>query len=88
MELRLSSPNNFECEIGYLIRSPCRDCDTRKDLPECIQDCELLAQIQTILAYSNPSEKSISTLETYDVPTDALEHISLAEIAMIADVLH
>ncbi len=75
MELRLSDPNSFDFEIGYLIKSPCKDCNTRKHLPECIEDCELLYQIQMILAYSIPSEKSISAFEAYDVPNTVLEQI-------------
>ena len=63
----------------YLVKSPCRDCGTREDLPECIQGCEILDQIQTILAGSIASEKSISALETYDVPTGVLVQISQAE---------
>ena len=79
MELRLSDPNSFDFEIGYLVKSPCKDCNNRKDLPECIEDCELLYQIQMILAYSIPSEKSISALEAYDVPNTVIEHISHSE---------
>jgi hypothetical protein len=75
MEQRLSDPNSFDFEIGYLVKSPCRDCGTREDLPECIQGCEILDQIQTVLADSIPSEKSISALETYDVHTEVLEQI-------------
>ena len=77
MEQRLSETNSFDFDIGYLVKSPCRDCDTREDLPECIQGCEILDQIQAILAYSIPSEKSISALETYDVPTEVLEQITM-----------
>ena len=77
MEQRLSETNSFDFDIGYLVKSPCRDCGTREDMPECIQGCEILGQIQAILAYSIPSEKSISELETYNVPTEVLEQISM-----------
>jgi len=79
MEQRLSDTNSFDFEIGYLVKSPCRDCGTREDLPECIQGCEILDQIQTVLVDSIPSEKSISALETYDVSIEVLEQISQAE---------
>ena len=75
MERRLSETNSFDCEIGYLVKSPCRDCATRGDLPDCIQGCQILDQIQTVLADSIPSEQSISALETYDVPSEVLEQI-------------
>jgi hypothetical protein len=77
MELKLSGTKNYNSEIGYLVKSPCKDCGIREDLPECIQGCEILGQIQTILAHSIPSEKNISEFETYDVPTEVLEQISM-----------
>lgn len=47
--------NRFNCEfdfdIGYLIKSPCRDCDRRKSFfPDCSRECLLLDRIQSILA--------------------------------------
>jgi hypothetical protein len=75
MEQRLNENQNFDFDIGYLVKSPCRDCATRKSLPNCIQDCEILNQIQTVLADSIPSETSFSPAETYDVPAEVLEQI-------------
>ncbi len=75
MEERLSANQNFDFDIGYLVKSPCRDCITRDTLPNCIQDCKILDQIQTVLADSIPSETSISPVETYDVPAEVLEQI-------------
>ncbi len=75
MEQRLSENQNFDFDIGYLVKSPCRDCITREKLPECIQDCKILDQIQTVLADSIPSETSISPVETFDVPAEVLEQI-------------
>ncbi len=75
MKKRLSETNSFDFEIGYLVKSPCRDCATRDNMPDCFQGCEILDQIQTVLADSIPSEKSISALETYDVPSTVLEQI-------------
>ncbi len=75
MEQRLSEKNSFDFEIGYLVKSPCRDCNSREDLPDCVQGCEILDQIQTVLADSIPSEKSISAVETYDVPAEVLDQI-------------
>jgi hypothetical protein len=75
MAQRLSETNSFDFEIGYLVKSPCRDCVTQGKLPDCIQGCEILDQIQTVLADSIPSEKSISALETYDCPSEVLDQI-------------
>jgi len=67
--------NSFDFDIGYLVKSPCRDCTTRDNLPDCIQGCDILDKIQTVLADSIPSEASISPVETYDVPADILEQL-------------
>ena len=66
---------NFDFDIGYLVKSPCRDCVTQDKLPDCIQKCEILDKIQHVLADSISSESSISNLETYDVPSEILEQI-------------
>ena len=67
--------NSFDFDIGYLVKSPCRDCTTRDNLPDCVQGCDILDKIQTVLADSIPSEASISPVETYDVPAEILEQI-------------
>jgi len=40
----------FDFDVGYLVKSPCRDCDTRPQLPRCSDNCEILDRIQAILA--------------------------------------
>jgi len=32
----------FDFEIGYLVKSPCKECEKRKDFPNCIDDCDIL----------------------------------------------
>jgi len=39
----------FDFEIGYLTKSPCRECEKRKDFPDCMEDCSRLDKIHTIL---------------------------------------
>jgi hypothetical protein len=75
MDQRLSETHSFDFDIGYLVKSPCRDCVSREELPNCVEGCETLDQVQTILADSIPSETSISPVDTYDVPADVLEQI-------------
>ena len=70
-----SCENSFDFDIGYLVKSPCRDCTTRDNLPDCIQGCDILDKIQTVLADSIPSEACISPVDTYDVPAEILEQI-------------
>jgi len=44
--------HRFDFEVGYLIKSPCRECQCDSHLPGCADDCVVLAKIQTILAES------------------------------------
>jgi hypothetical protein len=40
----------FDFEIGYLEKSPCRDCFERINFPACADTCAILERIQTALA--------------------------------------
>jgi hypothetical protein len=40
----------YDFEVGHLIKSPCKECDNQGDIPECIKQCKLMEEIQTILA--------------------------------------
>ena len=48
-----SLPKNFkyrfDFEIGYLTKSPCKNCVRKKDIPECIDECNMLDKIHTVL---------------------------------------
>jgi hypothetical protein len=75
MKEKFSENQNFDFDIGYLVKSPCRDCNTRKDLPDCIEGCEILDRIQAILADSIPSEVNFSPAEAYEIPAEILQQI-------------
>ncbi|RJQ87943.1 MAG: hypothetical protein C4519_00135 [Desulfobacteraceae bacterium] len=57
----------FDFEIGYLIKSPCRDCITRYRFPRCIRSCEILDRIQTHLAQGISSTHTSSALDPFYV---------------------
>ncbi len=40
----------YDYDVGTLVKSPCKGCDTRPYFPECIDRCTLLDQIHTILS--------------------------------------
>jgi hypothetical protein len=44
--------SKFDFEIGYFIKSPCRDCDSRKEFPGCFEECVMLDKVRTVLAES------------------------------------
>lgn len=48
--LRPSPHHQFDFEVGSLVRSPCIGCPTRPYFPKCIDQCDQLDQIHTVLA--------------------------------------
>ncbi len=42
----------FDFDIGYLAKSPCRECSYRDEFPECIDGCHILDKIHEILIES------------------------------------
>jgi hypothetical protein len=44
--------SRFDFEIGYLVKSPCRGCESRSNLPRCSRECDLIERIQSVLAES------------------------------------
>ena len=54
----------FDFEIGYLVKSPCRDCGRHTTFPGCVDTCDIIAQIQTVLAQSISCTRNRSTIDT------------------------
>ncbi len=40
----------FDFEIGYLIKSLCKDCDKKDNFPECADNCKILDEIHDVLS--------------------------------------
>ena len=59
----LTNKDRFKCrfdfEIGYLVKSPCRECESRKVFPACIRNCTILDKIHTLLSQSVSSVNSL-----------------------------
>ena len=49
----------FDFEIGYLIKSPCRECQVRMNFPGCADTCITLNRIQAILSEGISSSRRI-----------------------------
>lgn len=50
MKPMTQKPNyQFDFEIGTLVKSPCRQCLYRPIFPRCMQTCDLLEKIHTVL---------------------------------------
>ena len=66
---------NFDFDIGHLVKSPCKECNQREDFPGCMEDCEVLDQIQTVLSDSISCANNYSVVEPFDVPSQVLDQI-------------
>ena len=40
----------YDFEIGYLVKSPCKNCLQKKTFPKCASKCILLDKIHTTLS--------------------------------------
>lgn len=53
----------FDFEIGYLIKSPCRECLEHGRFPACMHDCEILDRVQRILSETVSCTRLKSSME-------------------------
>ena len=49
----------FDFEIGYLIKSPCKECDKQNNFPECVDTCKMLDEIHGILSEAVSCSKRV-----------------------------
>ncbi len=42
--------DKFDFDIGYLVKSPCNDCNNKDKFPKCSDSCEILDIIRAKLA--------------------------------------
>ncbi|WP_319525353.1 hypothetical protein [uncultured Desulfosarcina sp.] len=56
--------HRFDFDIGYLVKSPCRECPDRHLFPGCIEGCVPLDKIHAVLANSVSCSRSYRALES------------------------
>lgn len=47
----------FDFDIGYLVKSPCRDCEERDLFPNCLDECSIIDRIHEVLSECVTSSK-------------------------------
>lgn len=47
----------MDYEVGTLLKSPCKECETREDFPKCVDLCKIIERIQQILAETRSSTR-------------------------------
>jgi hypothetical protein len=40
----------FDFEVGYLTKSPCKNCHSKTRFPKCFDQCKILDEIRGLLA--------------------------------------
>jgi hypothetical protein len=65
----------FDYDIGYLVKSPCRDCDTYSKFPDCMDRCGVLNRVQTALCDRLSSLHNYSAVESFAVRMQVVERI-------------
>jgi hypothetical protein len=73
MKQTKASDQEFDYDVGYLVKSPCRDCGTYGMFPDCVERCAILDRIQTALSTRMSSLHSHSDLEAFELRTEFLE---------------
>jgi hypothetical protein len=59
--------HRFDFDIGYLVKSPCRECADRYRFPDCMDGCLSLDKIRTVLANSISCSRSYSSTESHAI---------------------
>ncbi len=70
--LTLSNLKKLECNVGYLSKSPCRDCRLKKKLPSCSDNCKIINELQTVLIDIISCSNNYSELETFSLSYQSL----------------
>jgi hypothetical protein len=65
----------FDYDLGYLVKSPCRGCDSYPAFPDCMDRCVLLDRVQNALSDSLSSVHNYSAVESYCLPLEVLDRI-------------
>lgn len=60
----------LDIECGFLVKSPCRECDSYSRFPECLAPCPLIDRVQTALTSILPTGRNPSDLESYSILYD------------------
>ena len=63
--------HRFDFDIGYLVKSPCRECLDRDLFPGCMNSCLPLDKIRTVLANSISCSRSYTSMESKAIFQDS-----------------
>jgi hypothetical protein len=59
--------HKFDCDAGYLVKSPCQDCGNYGLFPDCMDRCAVLDRIQTASSDRIVTTRNFSAFENFTV---------------------
>jgi len=59
--------HRFDFDIGYLVKSPCRECVGRDQFPDCMDACPPLDKIRSVLANSVSCSRAHASIEYHAI---------------------
>ena len=63
--MSISPQKQFDFEAGTLRQSPCKTCVNRNRLPKCINNCQVIKEVQKKMVAGVTCSRNISELESY-----------------------
>ena len=67
MAKNIDSGNRLDLDIGFVTKSPCRECFMKNNLPMCSKDCKILIQLQKLLVGIISCSNDFSEVEAYSL---------------------
>ncbi|MEJ2039113.1 MAG: hypothetical protein P8X55_09295 [Desulfosarcinaceae bacterium] len=67
IDRRRYAPSKLDYDVGYLVKSPCRECREHHRFPECFPACGLMDEVQTLLAQTIVTTRSFSSREVFAI---------------------
>jgi hypothetical protein len=64
---------DYDINVGHLVKSPCKECEIREAFPSCIDDCQIIEQIQGVLVDSLSTRSKSVDKTQHPVPVKVLE---------------
>ncbi|PID40932.1 MAG: hypothetical protein CR984_00680 [Proteobacteria bacterium] len=65
--------HRFDFDIGYLIKSPCRECTDHYLFPGCMDSCLSLDRVRTVLANSVSCSRTCASVESHAIFQDSMK---------------
>lgn len=70
IERKIYAKRVLDYDIGHLVKSPCKGCESRHRFPKCMNNCDDLDRIQTVLARTISTSRAPAPWELHRLLLD------------------